>query len=149
MKFHWWKELFAKRYVRAVIFLKNGFIDSSTQTYGKKPEGSKKFTRGNGAYLIDQSGIYHRKRKPYSFYFEDNPFPIIFDQNKHSIATSVKSSQELKTVLETKVVADMLRGMAERTILMLLLFAILAAIGVLLANELGVVQLSGTLSTTP
>lgn len=142
MKFNWYKEIFAKRYVRAVIFLKNGFLDTSTQLY--EQGGNKKFSRKGGSYLVHPSGIYHRKRKPYSFYFEDNPFPIIFDASNHKIDTSIKSSQELKTVLETKVVSDMLRGMGEKALIMMLMFIILAVVGILLANELGIVQLSGT-----
>lgn len=127
------KEAFSSRYVRATIVKDNGQIVQKTALYDEK----NTFIVGNCAYVVDVESIRYEKNKPYAFYFEGNPYPVHFNSAVFNVEIR---SGNLKDILNSKVIQEMVQGKNEN----LLLYALIAVniiIGIILiAKEFGIIE---------
>lgn len=115
-------------YVRAIIIQKNGqfkIISAIAKT--------NKFNYSTFTYIIDEKAIIFKKNIPYLFYYQNNPNPITFQEDKMLI-----DSGSLKQMLETKVLQDLFTNPKEFGLIMVAVGINIIITGVVLMKQFNI-----------
>jgi len=135
MSYNLFKEVgpYRHRFVRAIIIMANGQI--KRKTFGYDTKGV--FTYKGKSYIVHPSGIFYEKNKPYSLYYEkySAPLRIFPDELKMKL-----SSENLKDVLNTKVIKEITGNSNEKMILYLIIGINIILSIVIIAKIFGVIE---------
>ena len=115
-------EKFSKNWIRGIFLLENGQVIFKTCKYGT----DMTFTIGKCAYIVDKERMHFEKSTPYLMYFENNPNPIVFKNEKMLINGKAIASESFYDILNTKVIKEMVSSGAEEKLIMILLIIVIA-----------------------